>query len=259
MTRSAIDGQTASSARIYNYLLGGPEHFSADREAADILMSRFPTVQALAKANRGFVLRAARAMAEAGITQFLDIGCGLPMSPNTHDAVREVNPDARVVYVDSDPIVVVYGRAWLDRPGVVTIAGDLREPEAILASQEAALDLSRPIGVLTVAVLHFIVENDAGQHVARLRDLLAPGSHIALTHACADTVPREEIEAGQAMYGRSANPVRVRTREEIRALFDGLELLEPGLVPVADWRPTPDDPFPESAPEALGAIARVPH
>ncbi|MET7335861.1 SAM-dependent methyltransferase [Nonomuraea sp. NPDC005650] len=258
---SPIGSSTPSSARIYNYFLGGEDNFAVDREAAETFMAMFSTVLPAARANRGFVLRAARAMAEAGVRQFLDIGCGLPLEPNVHDIALSVHVDARVVYVDNDPSVVASSQAQLDRPGqVVTIAGDLRDPATIIANPDVAqlLDFTKPVGLLTVAILHFIPEDAIGEYLAHLRRALAPGSQFALTHVCPDNIPASEVEAGQALYQQTTNPVRPRTRAEILALFDGWTLLEPGLCPAADWRPVDGDPYPEQAPESFAGVGILP-
>ncbi|MBB5136816.1 hypothetical protein HNP84_006567 [Thermocatellispora tengchongensis] len=250
-----------SAARIYTYLLGGKDYHLADQAAAEVLKAKFPTVQHAARANRGFMLRAVRAMAEAGVTQFLDIGCGLPLTPNAHDYARAVHPDARVVYVDNDPQVVAHGQAKLREPGLTVIGGDLRDPQAILEDPQVrdALDLSRPVGLLIVAVAHFVPDDDdpAGA-IAFLRDRLASGSHLALTHACTDTMSEEEAAAGKAVYRQTPSGVWPRSHDAIRALFDGWELVAPGLSGVARWRPREGDPYPEAAPESVAAVGVKP-
>ncbi|GAA4203463.1 SAM-dependent methyltransferase [Streptosporangium oxazolinicum] len=263
------DASQASAARMYDVMLGGEENFAADREAVKMLVAHFPTVPDACRANRGFLLRSARAMAEAGIDQFLDIGCGLPTPPNLHQVVRGIHPEARVVYVDNDLTVVTHNQSTVDNSGVLTIHGDLRRPQEILDHPRvrATLDFTRPIGVFTVAVWHFIVGDgeDAGNGggtardlMARLRDALAPGSYLGLTHACSDTMPEDEASAGLAVYGQTRNPVRLRTMREVGELFEGFELLEPGLVLAADWRPAADDPFPEHAFEVVAGLGRIP-
>lgn len=255
---TSTDGSQASAAGIYNYMLGGTENSAADRAAVAMLTSMFPSVRDVSRANRGFLLRAVREMANAGITQFLDLGSGLPVAPNVHDVAREIQPGARVVYVDNAPAVVAYNRATVDGPGVVTIAGDLTDPKSILDDPRvrATLDFDRPIGLITVAVLHFVPE-DARPLLATLRGALAPGSYLALTHACSDTMPPEEAAAGLAIYQRTSNPVNLRTRAEIHDLFDGFEIQDPGVVLVADWRPVAGDIYPERAHESLGGLGRL--
>ncbi|MFI6799469.1 Scr1 family TA system antitoxin-like transcriptional regulator [Streptosporangium canum] len=256
---SPTDGTKASAARIYAHMLGSADTFAADREAAAMLTSQFPSVRDVCRANRGFLLRTVRTMAEAGIDQFLDIGCGLPAAPNVHEVAREIHPDARVVYVDLDSTVVAHAQATMDQKGVATIAGDLRDPKTILDDPHvrAILDFSRPIGLITVGVMHFVQE-DARPLVACLRDALVPGSYFSMTHACSDTMSEEEAVAGMAVYKQTSNPVNLRTRAEITELFDGFELLTPGIVLVADWRPVAGDIFPERAPECLAGVGKLP-
>lgn len=255
------DQTTASAARIYNVLLGGGDNHAADREAAALLMTHFPTVRDAARANRGFLLRAVRAMAEAGVDQFLDLGCGLPLTPNTWEIARRRQPEARMVYVDNDETVVAAGQAMMDRPGVITVHGDLREPDKILndPAVRGLLDFDRPIGVLTVAVLHFVVDDEQARRVVTtLREALVPGSRLAMTHVCSDTMPMGEAAVGTAVYKRTSNPVRPRNRAEITALFAGFDLVDPGLVPLAEWRAEPDDMYPEVAPESLAGVGVIP-
>jgi hypothetical protein len=252
----AADATIPSSARIYNYWLGGDDHFSVDREVADTFMAAWPTVQASARVTRGFVQRATRFMAEAGVRQFVDIGCGIPITPNVHDIAREIHPDARAVYADNDPIVLAKGQALRDEPGVITIYGDLRDPAAIFTHPEVTslLDLSQPVGVVTTAVWHFLTEDNIGDYQAQLREFMVPGSYLALSHGCNQYVPQSQIEAGEALFRHTTNPVRVRTREEITALMDGFTIVEPGLVLLGDWRPVDGDPYPEHAPEVIGGV-----
>lgn len=248
-----VDDQAPSSARIYNYLLGGTDNYSVDRQMAEMFKTRLPTIEAAARANRGFVLRAARAMAEAGVRQFLDIGCGLPIEPSVHSVVRAVHPDACVIYLDNDPEVVPAGQALMDVP---TVFGDLRDPGAILSDPAVnkLIDFSKPVGVITVAVWHFIPEDEAFEYAAALRAGLAPGSHLAISHVCADTIPASVQETGKAVYAQTTNPVHARTEAEIRALFGEFALLDPGLVLLGDWRPYDGDPYPERASESLAGV-----
>lgn len=254
MTRP--DALKASSARIYDYFLGGRDHYAIDREAGDALLAAVSDVRDGARATRGFVLRAARYIAEQGITQFLDIGAGIPTKPNVHEIVRSVHPQARVAYVDNDPIAVAKGEALRDQPGVATVAGDLRTPAAIFKDSEVAglLDLSEPIGVLTVAVWHFVPEDDATRYQALLRDALAAGSFLALSHACTEKLSAAEIKAGEALYRQTTNPVRARTRAQVAALLDGFDIVDPGLVSLHEWHPRAGDPYPEESSAALAGV-----
>jgi SAM-dependent methyltransferase len=250
------DALKASSARIYDYLLGGTENYAVDRDAAEMFLTALPNARNAARATRGFVLRAARFMAEQGISQFLDVGCGLPITPDVHEVVRSIHPDARVVYADNDPIVLATGQALRDEPGVVTVEGDLRKPAAMLANAELldVLDLSKPLGVFTVAVWHFLPDDAFAQAPAELGAALAPGSYWALSHACVENLTSAQIKAGEALYKQTTNPVRARRKKQIKALLDGFELVPPGLVPLHEWHPQAGDPYPEPSAEALAAV-----
>ncbi len=195
-------------------------------------------------------------MAEQGITQFLDIGSGLPTEPNVHEVVRQVHPGARIVYVDNDAIVIAEGQALRDEPGVITVEGDLRRPADILTNPNVTglLDLSQPLGVLTVAIWHFMPDTALEQAQTELRKGLPPGSYLALSHGCLDTTPAATIRAAEALYKQTTNPLTARTRAQIAALMDGYTLVEPGLVGLHEWRPRHGDPYPEQSGEALACV-----
>jgi len=227
-----IDATTPSVARIYDYLIGGKDHFAVDREAAERLQAAIPQAAQVARANRAFVLEAAGAMARAGVTQFLDLGSGIPSSPSVHEVVRGVHPEARVVYVDNDPVVMAHNRALLatdDR--TLTVAHDLRAPASVLNDPgvRQVLDLSRPVGLLMVAVLHFVDLSLAPAIVDRYLRSLAPGSQVAITAVCRDGMSPQAVRAAQAVYATSSAPLTSRTRSEIEALFEGLTLVDEGL------------------------------
>jgi hypothetical protein len=245
-----------AAARIYDYFLGGEDHYKVDREAAIELLAAFPNAQNSARASRGFVLRAARFMAEQGVTQFLDIGAGIPTVPNVHQVVRDIRPDARVVYVDNDPVAIAKGQALRDEDGVVTVDGDLRKPSTFLDNPDVhdMISFSRPVGVFTVALWHFIGDEHLAPAQAELRDALAPGSCLAMSHACTDYLTAAQIRAAEALYKRTSNPVKARTRQRIEALLDGFDVVEPGLVGLHEWRPADGDPYPERSPEALAGV-----
>lgn len=253
---TSTDATMASSARIYDHWLGGTDNYAVDREVAATFEAKMPDIPASARASRGFLLRAVRFMAEQGIRQFLDIGAGIPLAPNVHDIAREAHPEARVVCVDNDPIVLAKGDALRNEPGVITVEGDLRDPAAILAHPDVAglLDFSKPVGVLTVAIWHFMPGDTLARFQAPLRESLASGSYLALTHACTQYLTAAQIEAGEALYAQTTNPVKARTREEVMTLFDGFEIVEPGLVPLHEWRPRAGDPFPEQSTVALAGV-----
>jgi SAM-dependent methyltransferase len=241
----AVDISTPNAARMYNYYLGGKDHFAADRAAAERVLAVAPQTRDLARQNRAFLRRAVRHLVtEAGISQFVDIGAGLPNQGNVHEVARALNPDARVAYVDNDPVVLTHARALLTRtPGTIAVCGDLRRPGELLNDPglRALIDFSRPVAVLTVAVLHFLAPDDKpAARVAEIRDVLAPGSHLVLSHVTGD----DRIEAarqGAAIYRRASAPITLRSREEILSLFDGFRLVPPGLVPLPAWRPDETD------------------
>jgi hypothetical protein len=226
-------------ARMYSYWLSQKDHYAADRAAADKVLERFPEVAAVAVANRAFVTRAVRYLAQQGITQFIDVGSGLPASPNVHETARAVTPGTRVVYVDHDPVVLTHARALLavdHQVGVV--AGDIRDPGSIFteASASGVIDRSMPAGVLLASVLHFLVPAEADAAVAVFRERMAPGSYLVISAGTSTGTDPELIRLLQEVYGDTA-PVTGRTAAEIGGWFDGLTLVPPGLVDVWAWRP----------------------
>ena len=230
-------------ARIYDYLLGGKDNFQPDRDAADEITVDWPNLPRSMRANRSFMGRVARYLAaEKGIRQFLDIGTGLPTAPNLHDIVQEVAPDARVVYVDNDPIVLVHARALLTstREGrTAYVDADLRDPQAILDAPQfvQTLDLNEPVALSLIAILQFIPdEEEAHAVVRRLLDHLPSGSVLALSTVTAESAPRE-VNDGVAAYNARGIPTKARTLEEVRRFFDGLELIDPGVTLVNHWHP----------------------
>ncbi len=254
-----------NAARIYDYLLGGAQNFTADRAAAEHVLDNYPDAALAARANRAFLRRAVAYLAGQGIAQFLDIGSGLPTVGNVHEVARQVNPRARVVYVDNDPVAVRYSRELLAEEGagargVGVIEADLRDPAAILGHPTARrlLDLRRPIGLLLVAVLHFVLDDDeARRAVGAFREALAPGSYIVLSHATLDGLPADVIARFEAIYRRSSNPTIARSRAQIAALFEGLDIVESGIVPTPLWRPdAAHDPLADQ-PVRAGILAGV--
>ncbi|WP_233508209.1 SAM-dependent methyltransferase [Spongiactinospora gelatinilytica] len=227
-------------ARVYDYLLGGKDNFPADRSAAERGLGKAPGLRDLARANRAFLTRVVRAAVEAGVRQFIDLGTGIPTSPNVHEVAGGHTPGARVVYVDNDPIVATHARALLTSAGdTAFLLADLRDTKAILDSPEtrALIDFDEPVAVLCVALLHHIPdEADPRGIIERLTGAVAPGSLLALSHLGADLAPAQAaaISAGAAQDGVTLIP---RDRETVSALFTGLDVLEPGLVPVPLWRP----------------------
>jgi SAM-dependent methyltransferase len=239
-----VDLTTPNVARMYDYYLGGKDNFAADRAAAEKALEFAPQIRLAARQNREFMGRAVRHLTEAGIRQFLDIGTGLPTQNNVHEVAQDTAPDARVVYVDNDPVVLTHGRAILGGAEHVRIVqADLRRPEEIIDNPEVRerLDFSRPIAILLVAIVHFLRDADDPETiVARFRDALPPGGHLVLSHVCGDALP-ESVPGVTEVYARSSTPIVARDLERIRGLFGDLDLLDPGLVNVAQWRPdTPE-------------------
>ncbi|MFC4149018.1 SAM-dependent methyltransferase [Micromonospora mangrovi] len=228
-------------ARMYDYYLGGCHNFAVDRAAAQRVLEIFPDTGVAAQTNRAFLRRAVRFAAEQGIRQFLDIGAGLPTQGNVHEVVRPLAPDARVVYVDNDEVAVAYARRLLPSDGrTVVVHGDLRRPGRLLADPDVRglIDFDRPVAVLLAAVLHFVVDADnPWAAVGLLRNATAPGSLLAVSHLTMDGAPPIGAAQGQAVYRRSSAPLIPRPHAEVLRFFDGYDLVEPGLVRLAEWRP----------------------
>lgn len=248
----SIDISVPSVARIYDYYLGGSHNFETDREAARRAMEFMPGLPKVMQANRAFMRRAVRFAVDEGITQFLDVGSGIPTFGNVHEVAQAARPGARVVYVDHDPVAVTHSQAVLaDNDDADVVAADLRKPHEILASPplQRLIDLNRPVALLLVAILHFVEDSDDPYTaVAELRDALAPGSLLILTHASYEGIPLppERSEGAVDVYKGIRNPLIMRSREEIARFFEGYDMVEPGLVPMARWRPqtAPEDEDP---------------
>jgi hypothetical protein len=226
---------------LYDYFLGGSHHFAVDRDMARQLLQHAPDAGEVMRANRSFLRRAVRYLLGAGITQFLDIGSGIPTVGNVHEIAQQADPYARVVYVDRDPVAVAHSRAMLDgHPYAGVVRSDLLDVDTILGSPEVdkLIDFSRPVGLLIVSVLHFLLDSDDPfTAVAHLRAAMPPGSYLVISHA---TPVRPETEEFQAAYQRSVNQGTTRTGPEIARFFGDFALVEPGLVYLPQWRP--DDP-----------------
>jgi O-methyltransferase involved in polyketide biosynthesis len=237
-------------ARINDYLLSGKDNSAADRQVAQQLMAAVPDIAGIARDNKSFVGRVVRFLAgEAGIRQFLDLGAGLPTRPSVHEIAQAIAPDARVVYVDNDP-VVCSRRQVLPGSGdsVAVVMGDLRRPDEIIRHPQVSglLDFSLPVGMLCVAVLHFVAEDEKPHDViASYRDYLAPGSYLAITHGASGT-PEEDsfgdVEAARSAFQHASAHLHVRSLPEIERFFDGFELVDPGIVWMTEWRPDPGIP-----------------
>jgi hypothetical protein len=252
-----INTSVAHPARRYNYLLGGKDNFAADREAAEEILKRHPTAKMSALENRWFLHRAVRFLSLQGVRQFLDIGTGIPASPNTHEIAQSVDPAARVVYVDNDPLVLTHARALLTG-GTAYIEADLREPDAILAEARKTLDLTQPVGLLLVAVLHFIRDADDPRAIlGTLVDALPAGSYVVASHATPEYMPPEQVAA---LRGVMEKQWADRTGTELAALFDrpDLELVEPGVQSVSRWW-AEDAPQPRPRVEDVASNGLVAH
>jgi trans-aconitate methyltransferase len=254
-----IDTSVAHPARVYDYWLGGTNNFPADREAAERVLEATPGLRERVRAGRDFLVRVVRYLAgPAGIRQFLDLGCGIPSTNNTHEVAQSVDPSARIVYVDNDPIVFAHARQLLSSTSqglTDVIQADLRDPEPILEQARRTLDFEQPIAVMMLGVLHLVQDDeDPWALVERWMAAMPVGSYLVISH------PALEIHSGQAEAQRRYNervatPQTLRTRDDVARFFTSLELVEPGLVQVHQWRPEHGGD-PDAPPSAHGALAR---
>ncbi|TDD08247.1 SAM-dependent methyltransferase [Nonomuraea diastatica] len=240
---AGVNPSTPSIARVYDYLLGGRDNFAVDRQLAEQVLKVAPNARTTAQANRSFLVRATEAVVRAGIGQFIDLGIGIPTSPNVHEVAQRINPDARVAYVDNDPIVLVHARALLSRirSDVITLKGGLRDPKEILDRPKlrAHIDFAQPTAFLLVAVLHLLTNEDRPERLMEaIRDRMAPGSYLILSHLWDDPDGVARAGAGEYAHHKASASVVPRTRGQIQLFFDGFELVEPGLVFLDQWRPT---------------------
>ena len=259
-----FDSGVAHPARRYNYWLGGKDNFAADRESGDLLAKSYPAARIAARANRAFLGRSVGYLAaEAGIRQFLDIGTGLPTAGNTHEVAQQVAPEARIVYADNDPMVMAHARALLtSTPEGETryIEEDLRRPEKILADA-TILDLSRPVGLVLVAVVHFLPDQEQAREVVHtLLDALPSGSHLIMSCGTTDFLTPELTANWDESLRTGRSDVYPRTRAQFDEFFAGLELIDPGVVAVSEWRPDPEAEEHASPVDAsiFGAVGRKP-
>ncbi|MET7392428.1 SAM-dependent methyltransferase [Dactylosporangium sp. NPDC005572] len=258
--QSRIDTTVAHPARRYDYWLGGKDNFAADRESGDAIAAKFPAIRTAVLENRRFLRRAVTHLAgEAGIRQFLDVGTGLPTASNTHEVAQSVAPESRIVYVDNDPLVLVHARALLtSAPEGATayVDADVRDPGRILDDPDLrrTLDLSQPVALMLLAILHFVPEDDDPYAIVRrLLDALPKGSYLVASHATSDYLPPElvaDISSGRHGQGR------LRTRAEVERFFDGLDLVSPGVVPLPEWR-AEGEPQPRPAAGEVAMYAGV--
>ena len=239
-----IDTSRPSIARVYDAILGGKDNFAADRAVAELAHQAFPDGGQAAHINRALLGRAVRYMVAAGVDQFLDLGSGLPTAQNTHQIAQAVNPAARVVYVDNDPIVLAHGRALLaENANTTVVTADLRAPDEVMSAPEITgfLDLSRPVGLILNAVIHHVLdEEDPYRIVGRYREFLPSGSYLLLTHFSSSS---EEARALEQVLLRTLGRGQLRSREEITRFFDGFDIIEPGVGYLPEWHP--DRPVPQ--------------
>lgn len=238
-----VDSSTPNVARIYDYYLGGKDNYACDREIARLVLRAAPDVPLAALENREFLKRTVEFLVrEAGIDQFIDIGPGFPTQANVHELVRRHRPEAPVVYVDNDPVLLSHGRALLqDAEGVAVIEGDVRSPGAILTNPKLRelIDLSRPVAVCMSLVLHFLPDaDDPWALAARIRDSIRPGSYLVLTHVTGDARAVDTMSEIRGIYDEATAPLVPRTKDEFARFFAGFELVEPGVVFLSQWRPT---------------------
>ena len=263
-----VDWRKPSPARVYDAQLGGAHNFEVDREVARQVAQVMPELPALLRANRSFLRRSVRLLIEAGITQFLDLGSGIPTVGNVHEVAQAIDPDCRVAYVDIDRVAVAHGRRLLaGNPNAVAVRGDLRLPETVLADPavRATIDFGQPVAVLMVAVLHFVSDDDRPEEIVqRFMAEAVPGSYLVLshgTHAERDQPrsPERVVQQATDLYSRSVEPFHLRDLNAVKRLFGDLELVEPGLVPVAIWRPDDaDEALTGANLPQLGGVARKP-
>jgi S-adenosyl methyltransferase len=257
----AIDTTRPHSARVWNYWIGGKDWYAVDEQLGKKIAAAVPGIVDSARADRSFLRRAVTLLAGHGVRQFLDIGTGLPTMDNTHEVAQRVDPACRVVYVDNDPLVLAHARALLTgtAPGVTAyIDADIADPQRILAEAAAVLDFDEPVAVMLLAVLHLVGDDEQARHVVeQLLAALPAGSYLVLTHACLDSPDTAAAVAAWNASG-SPTPVRARSRAEIARYFDGLDLLDPGIVTCSRWRPEPTAWHPAPTVMAYGGVGRKP-
>jgi hypothetical protein len=240
-----VDTETPSAARLYDYYLGGGYHFEADRKLAQRIYEVLPETPYMARMNRAFLQRATEFCARQGVRQFLDLGCGLPTTGAVHQIAQAIDPATRVVYVDNEPVAVAHSELILEHnDNTAVVHADLRDPDHVLNHPETRrmLDLSQPVALLMVAVLHFVSDSDGPAGIiARYREAMAPGSYFVLSHGTGDTMSTQGASVVE-LYRNSQNPGYLRTKTEVAAMLGDFDLVEPGLVFVPRWRPhSPED------------------
>jgi hypothetical protein len=260
-----VDPDTPSAARMYDFYLGGSHNFAVDRDAARKVMEAIPDVPLIARANRLFLGRAVTHLVRAGVRQFLDIGAGIPTRGNVHEIAQRADPAVRVVYVDRDPVAVHHSRLLLaDNDEATALLGDLNHPDDILrqlrdTSASPKLDLDEPIALLLMSVLHFVPGEEAYAAVAQLRDAMAAGSYLAISHSSVegfDGLDEDAYDNAQDVYQKTATPAGLRTRAEIMRFFDGFEVIDPGLVWVSDWHAVDREAYESRRSGMLAGVGR---
>jgi len=259
--RPAFDVSVAHQARIYNYWLGGKDNYAADRKAAEEAIAAYPGVVTGARANRQFLARAVGHLTvDAGIRQFLDLGTGIPAANNTHEVAQTVAPESRVVYVDYDPVVLAHARALLasNKEGLIDyLDADLRETDTILELASRTLDFSQPVAIMLIAILHAIPdEDDPHGIVAKLMDAVPSGSYLVLSHVASDIDPEQIAEATARLNQLSRQRFTLRDHAQVLHFFDGLDVLEPGVARVEEWRAPELETLDRSA--MWGGVGRKP-
>jgi S-adenosyl methyltransferase len=246
-TREELEWNRPNIARMYDYFLGGAHNFAVDREAAQTAATIYPELPLILQVNRGFLRRAVAFLANQGIKQFLDIGSGIPTAGNVHEVAQAIHADARVVYVDIDPVVVLHSEAILQgNPLAASVQGDVRQVAHILQDPPVhrLLDFNKPLAVLLISMLHFVPDDEAIPAVRMLREALPPGSYLALTHASADNMSPEARADLERFWESTRNLMYFRSRSQLTEFFEGLALVDPGLVHIPLWRPdSPEDLF----------------
>jgi hypothetical protein len=260
-----VDPEKPSAARMYDYFLGGHHNFAVDRVMAEQVMALYPNISLVTRANRAFLRRVVNFLVAQGIDQFLDIGSGVPTAGNVHEVAQSANPEARVAYVDIDPVAVAHSEMILEgNPHTAVIQADARAIEQIIQHADArrVLDFNRPIAVLIVAMLHFVQDDATALTIVRqLHDAIPSGSYIAISHGVMPDVPNKNSKQVLKLYAGTNNPAQVRTWDQIEVLFKGLELVEPGLVYIPQWHPESANDLFLDQPERsaiIGGLGRKP-
>ena len=256
-----FDTSVPHVARVYDYWLGGKDNFAADRAMGERTLQAYPNLVYSVRANRAFLARTVRFLANQGIRQFLDIGTGIPTANNTHEVAQGAAPESRIVYVDNDPIVLSHAKALLKSSpegACAYLDADLRDPDTIVAGAAETLDFGQPVAVMLIAVMHFIGDDaEASAIMNRLMAACVPGSYVALSHAASDIDAVQMAEMIRRLNESTAEKTTLRDRAGVTRLFDGLELVEPGVIRAAEWRPDTD--LEAASPAALwGGVARKP-